>query len=134
MDNNKRIRIGSAVLIISGNKILLGKRNKEPNFGGWVLPGGKIEFGETHQEAAIREAQEELGIKVKIDRLAGNGIYHLIDGDTHRIIIYNIASHVDGEIKPSSDISEARFFSRDDLKSLNITPIVRKVLEDEKWL
>jgi 8-oxo-dGTP diphosphatase len=134
MDNNKKIRVGSAVLIVKGNEILLGKRNKEPNFGRWVLPGGKIEFGETHQQAAVREAQEELGIKIKVERLAGKGIYHLVEGDTHRMIIYSIASHIDGALNPSSDISDAKFFSKEELKMLDITPVVRQILGDELWI
>jgi 8-oxo-dGTP diphosphatase len=134
MDTNKKIRIGSAVLIIDDNKILLGRRNKEPNFGRWVLPGGKIEFGETHNQAAKREAKEELDLDVEIIRLAGKGVYHLIGGDEHRIIIYSIAKKARGKIKPSSDISEAKFFSKDELTNLDITPIVREILKDEKWI
>ena len=54
------------------DQILLIKRN-EPKIpeihGNWELPGGKIEFGETPEAAAIREIEEETGIKVKEGKL-----------------------------------------------------------------
>ncbi len=130
----KNIRISSAVLIIEKGKILLGKRNKQFGFGQWVLPGGKIEFKETHQEAAKREAKEELGLNVEITRLAGKGIYHLFHKEGHRIIIYNIANKTGGIIKPASDISEAKFFSKQELIALNTSSIVLEVLKDEGWI
>jgi mutator protein MutT len=130
----KNIRISSAVLIIEKGKILLGKRNKKPGFGQWVLPGGKIEFRETHQEAAKREAKEELGLSVEITRLAGKGIYHFFGEETHRIIIYNIANKTGGIIKPASDISEAKFFSKQELIALNTTSVVLEVLKDGGWI
>lgn len=133
-DNKKAIRVGSAVLIIEGDKILLGRRNKEPYFGRWVLPGGKIEYGETHQQAAIREAKEELGIDIDVLRLAGRGIYYILSPDEHRMIVYSIARLLGGKMSPSTDISEARFFTRDELKNLDITPVVREVLRDEGWI
>ena len=46
---------------------LLGKRPPSGLLGGlWEFPGGKIEAGETHAEALIRECREELGIAVRV--------------------------------------------------------------------
>lgn len=133
-NNKKTTRLGSAVLITEGDKIILGRRNKEPNFGKWILPGGKIEFGETHIQAAIREAKEELGLEIEVIRLAGNRLYYIIKPDEHRIIVYSIARVLKGDISPSSDISDARFFTRDQLKDIEITPVVTQVLKDEGWI
>jgi 8-oxo-dGTP diphosphatase len=130
----KKTRTGSAVLIIEDDKILLGKRNKEPGFGEWVLPGGKIEFGETHIQAARREAKEEVGLDIEIVRLAGKVLYYILRPDNHRIIIYSIARRVGGDIVPSSDISEAKFFTRAQLKELKLTSVVAEVLTDEGWI
>lgn len=133
---DKSIRCGSAVLIVDSNqdKVLLGLRDKEPNRGRWVLPGGKIEFGESHEGAAVREAREELGVAIELVRLAGKGVYHLIADNEHRMIVYSIARAIEGELHPSSDISEARYFARDELRRLDITPVVRDVLRDEGWI
>lgn len=131
---NPTIRIGSAVLIVDGERILLGRRAQEPNRGRWVLPGGKVEFGETHVDAAIREAREELGVEIEVTGLAGAGIYYILGVDQQRMIVYNRARLAGGNLSPASDISEARFFTRDELRSLDITPVVEQVLRDEKWV
>src|SRR5437660_1789038 len=36
------VRVGSAVLVVDDRRVLLGRRGKQPNFGRWVLPGGKV--------------------------------------------------------------------------------------------
>lgn len=133
MNSEKKIRAGSAILIIHENTILLGKRNKEPNFGRWILPGGGIEIGETHQQAAQREAQEELGIDIIVHGLAGKGVYHIFDEKYHRIIIYSFATPQNLNLSVSSDVSEAKFFTKEELYSLDITPTVKEVLKDANW-
>src|SRR6266496_3175398 len=60
-------RVGCAGIIRRGEDVLMGQRNKEPNRGLWVLPGGGVEFGETFAETLRRELAEEAGIDVEID-------------------------------------------------------------------
>ena len=55
-------------VIIDSNKILLINRIKGDD-SYWVIPGGKVEEGESHEQAAGRECFEELGISVRVDRL-----------------------------------------------------------------
>ncbi|MGA2736190.1 MAG: NUDIX domain-containing protein, partial [Bryobacteraceae bacterium] len=60
-------RIGSAMIVKDeANRILLGKRDKDPQRGSWVLPGGKIRAFESIAEAAARELEEETGLKVEV--------------------------------------------------------------------
>ena len=55
----------SSGLIIQNNKLLVGLRSENDNGGGlWEFPGGKIEIGESSEEAVIRELNEELDIIV----------------------------------------------------------------------
>ena len=55
----------SSGLIIQNNKLLVGLRSENDNGGGlWEFPGGKIEIGESSEEAVIRELSEELDIIV----------------------------------------------------------------------
>lgn len=69
---NKQIKTGIGVLIVDGNKILLGHRAKTAQDTGgiyepdsWTLPGGKQEYEETTQETGIREVKEETNLDVK---------------------------------------------------------------------
>lgn len=50
------------VYALRGSQVLLMRRNKEPNLGLWVAPGGKIELDESPRDAARREMIEETGL------------------------------------------------------------------------
>jgi 8-oxo-dGTP pyrophosphatase MutT (NUDIX family) len=56
---------------VCNNHVLLMKRNKEPNYGLWVAPGGKIEKYESPYECAIRELREETGLSAQTIQLRG---------------------------------------------------------------
>ena len=64
---NPKIVAGSVV--VKDGKILLCKRAIEPRKGYWTLPAGFMELGESVEEGAMREAQEEALADIKIDRL-----------------------------------------------------------------
>jgi ADP-ribose pyrophosphatase YjhB (NUDIX family) len=52
-------------------RVLLMRRGIEPRYGAWTFPGGFMEIDETAEEAALREAQEEVGLSLKLGRLLG---------------------------------------------------------------
>lgn len=56
---------------LRGEQVLLMKRNKEPNLGLWVAPGGKIEADEAPYECAVRELCEETGLRAHTVHLRG---------------------------------------------------------------
>ena len=58
-------------VVLLGNAILLLRKYN----GDWVLPKGKIESGESHEEAALREVKEETGVKANIEILGRNPLY-----------------------------------------------------------
>ena len=58
-----------AAIIEANGKFFATQRGYGPQKDGWEFPGGKIEPGETPQEAATREIQEELGVQIEVGRL-----------------------------------------------------------------
>ena len=123
-------RVGSALLVRDeANRILLGKRNKDPQRGSWVIPGGKIHAFETIAQAAVREIAEETGLEVEVTNQFG--VYEIINPpQEHRLVIYSWGTVVSGTPKASDDLSEVKFFSIDELGDVPITPLVRQVLGD----
>ena len=64
------LRFVAAALIVRGSEILIGQRRpNQPMALKWEFPGGKIEPGESPQQALARELQEELGITATIGPL-----------------------------------------------------------------
>lgn len=58
------IKVGAGIVIVKDGMTLLAKRSGTFSNGEWGSMGGNVEFGETPEAAAIREAKEELGIVV----------------------------------------------------------------------
>jgi len=122
--------IGSAAIVIKGNKILLGKRNKENMFGKWVLPGGRVGWGETIRDAAIRELKEETGLDIEINKLLFHKEIISLSNNYHRIVFYHLAEPVGGEAKASDDLSEIGFFTIDEIKNMDTVSSVEWVLRN----
>lgn len=60
----KRPKIGIAVVVMNGDKMLLGKRKNAHGSGTWALPGGHLEYKEAWDVCAKREVMEETGITI----------------------------------------------------------------------
>ncbi len=121
----------SAFIINPDTKEILLVKHKK--FKKWVQPGGHIEHDETPEEAAIREAYEETGVKVKLlgdrfpredDFIRPLGIQKNrgTNGDLHIDIIYPAVPV--GNISPnvSSESLNVRWFKREELDNLNLFP------------
>jgi len=98
------------VLIRADGSLVLVRRGREPFKGMWALPGGFIEYGERAEEAAVREAEEETGLKVRVEGLVG--VYSRPDRDPrgHVISIAYLAREVGGELQPGSDAAAVGCF------------------------
>lgn len=126
-------RIGSAAIVRDGDRILLGRRAKDPGRGNWILPGGKIEPFETIKDAVCRELREETGLEITVD--GPIGAFEIVNPPTqHRIILYHWASPVGGTLTPSSDVDELRYVTKEELATMSITGVVAEVLKHVGWL
>ena len=66
------IGVGCGAFIINEKgELLLQQRNKEPEKGFWSIPGGKVEWMETFENAVKREIKEECDIEIEVEKLLG---------------------------------------------------------------
>ncbi len=117
----------TADLIIEhkGGVILIRRRNP-PH--GWALPGGFVDYGESLEDAAVREAREETGLDVRLIRQMHTYSDPGRDARFHTITTVYIAE-ADGELSAGDDAAEARVFTQNDLPS-DIAFDHRDILDD----
>ena len=66
---NPKVMVGA--IPERAGRVLLMRRAIEPSYGAWTFPGGFMEVDETAEEAALREAEEELGLSLTLGPLLG---------------------------------------------------------------
>lgn len=86
--------------------IILIKRRNPPFEGTWALPGGFVEVGETVEKAAVREAKEETGLRVRLDRLVGVYSDPNRDPRGHTVSVVFHGTPEGGTAKAASDASD----------------------------
>lgn len=124
--------LGVGTVVIEDKKVLLIRRGKQPGIGIWTIPGGRVNFGESAKDAAVRETGEETGLDVEVVNLVDvvNIILREEDGRVqyHYFLLDYLARPTGGELKAQSDALDARFFSTEELESLNLVEITKKVI------
>ncbi len=100
------------IIIETPGGIVLIKRKNPPY--GWALPGGFVDYGESLEEAALREAKEETGLDIELIRQFHT--YSAPDRDErfHTITTVYIA-RAEGTPRAADDAKEARVFTRENL-------------------
>jgi ADP-ribose pyrophosphatase YjhB (NUDIX family) len=130
----KTPRIGAAVLVVHEDKVLLGKRNKTNAYGKWVIPGGGVDFGESLEQAAIRELKEETNID--ITNLSFLRFKEIIfpDHDYHRIVFFYKAKPTSFDLIARDDLDKVQFFTKKELTKLNLVDSAEVILKEEGYL
>lgn len=101
-------RIGIAAIVTRGSEILLGKSNKDPIKGKWVVPGGGVKPFESLPDTVTRELKEETGIVIKPGAVLF--VSEVLDPPVeHRIVIYVDAEYVSGELRAGDDLDEVKW-------------------------
>jgi ADP-ribose pyrophosphatase YjhB (NUDIX family) len=121
--------------VVKDGKVLLVRRGNEPGRGKWSLPGGRIRFGERSEEAALREMREETGLEVRLRRVVDvvDVFWRSERGELleHFVIVDFEAEVIGGELRPADDALDARWFSPEELKGLEMTESTRRFLEEQ---
>jgi 8-oxo-dGTP diphosphatase len=115
-----RIPCVGAVIRDADGRLLLIKRGHEPGAGRWSLPGGRIEPGETDEQAVTREILEETGLEVACGRLAGAVELPGLDGAIIEVRDY-LAVVTGGDLAAGDDAADARWVTAADLAGLPLT-------------
>jgi 8-oxo-dGTP diphosphatase len=110
-------KVAVGLLIEADRRLLLVRRNQDPQQGKWSIPAGFMDGGEDPLRAAQREALEETGLEVHVTGL--QDIYPRGDdgGGADMLIVYR-ATVTGGELRPGDDASEAGYFAADSLPEL----------------
>jgi len=135
-----RARVGNAPLLLVRPSVILVNRIGGILLvryadGSWGIPGGMLELGETVEQCAKREVEEETGLKLHELKLVG--VYsgeelhtRLANGhEYYNVVIAYLCSAFEGALKPDGvEVMEAQFFHPYDLPEKTM-PIVRQQIE-----
>ena len=110
-----------AIVLDDARRILLIKRGQAPAFGLWSIPGGRVEPGESHEAAVVRELLEETGLTGAVVREVGTVHRDAPSGGTYEIRDFLLS--VDGGVlRAGTDADDAGWFTRADLDDLPCSP------------
>ena len=132
----QRTRLGANAIITCNGKLLLEKRRDSDT---WGLVGGGVKNYEEPLDAIVREVREELGIRIpkeKFRKLAVYGepgrIAAYCDGSVWRmvIVVFALELEVEPEITISVESKDMKFFSKEELKDIEVVITHSDIVED----
>lgn len=111
-------KLATTLVLRKNDQILIGQRKRDDI---WELPGGKIDPGETPEDCAVREMEEEMGIKVSIVKLINKlvGVYRKIPMEVYAFEVELVSGEpqciIHNEIKWASieEIQQMPFIDED---------------------
>ncbi|WP_458402673.1 NUDIX domain-containing protein [Methanobrevibacter sp.] len=131
MTNYKIPSVTADIFIFDDDfNFILIKRKNDPYKNHWALPGGFVEYGETVETAAIREAKEETSIDVELKDLVN--VYSKPDRDPrgHTITVAFTAKGDFNNKKADSDAKEIAIFSPEKIDEIELAFDHKQIIED----
>lgn len=122
---SRRPHIGVGVMVWHGDRLLLGRRISAQSGHSWQFPGGHLEFGETVEDCAKREVEEEAGIKIRNIVPSGFTNDVFIDADRHYVTLFVSSEYDSGEptVMEPDKCEQWRWFQWGHLPEPLFTPI-----------
>jgi 8-oxo-dGTP diphosphatase len=120
-----------SLAVFRGDQVLIARRAKAPLRGLYSLPGGVVEIGETLQEAALRELQEEVGLRAEI--LGFNDHVESVVRDekgvrAHYVIASFVGRWLDGEAQLSEETDSVLWVNPRESLQAPTTPGLEAIL------
>jgi 8-oxo-dGTP pyrophosphatase MutT (NUDIX family) len=100
-------------VIVRGDDILLVHR---PKYDDWSLPKGKCKRGESDEDCALREIEEETGLRCEIVRPLGESRYRVLRGP--KVVRWFLMRPLAGEFSPHEEVDEIAWVPRANVPSL----------------
>lgn len=121
-----------SVAVVRDGRVLLVRRARPPSQGLYAFPGGKVEAGETLEQAALRELKEETGLEahdfqpVETIFIEGSGEGHPVD---YRLTVFG-AAYAGGEPQPADDAETAAFYTLAEMAAMPLADSVFTIAEE----
>ena len=123
---NKIINVVAAVIVDEKKRVFSTARGYGEYKGWWEFPGGKIEKGETPQQALVREIREELSVDIEVGDLIGTVEYDYPDFHLSMDCFY--AKIVAGSIE-LKEAEDAKWLTYDQLDDVKWLPADKELIE-----
>lgn len=117
-------------IAVRDGALLLIRRGHAPSRGRWSLPGGRVEPGETPQQALVRELVEETGLTVEVGELVGEVLRPGPDGITYKIQDFMVTP-VHGEPVAGDDAMDVAWVPLGDVARYQLSAGLLETLR--KW-
>jgi 8-oxo-dGTP diphosphatase len=125
-----RPEVGVSTAVFRNGRVLLAQRAVGALAGLWSLPGGRVEFGEKLTEAALRELDEEVGVKAEIVDFAGvvEVLPRKEGAQFHFVVVAFAANWVSGEPQTGPEAADIRWADPMTLDGLPVTDDLHRIV------
>jgi len=143
MREERQLVVGVGGVVIRDSRVLLVRRAHEPLAGRWSIPGGRVEWGETLQQAVVREMREETGLDVSVgpllevvERIGEGGASQHKEGAAppgsspsfHYIILDYLCEAAAGAPQAGDDAAELAWAAESELDGYHLTEAAMRVI------
>ncbi|PZA09884.1 NUDIX hydrolase [Rhodopseudomonas palustris] len=129
-------QLAVSAAIFRDGRLLLARRARAPAKGLYSLPGGRVEFGETLEQAVAREVAEETALSIEIVGLAGRRevVPSPASAAGHYVIMVFAARWAGGEPQLNEELEDARWIDPADLATFSTTEGLAELVADARAL
>lgn len=121
-----------SVIVLNDEKQILLVKHRKGARQYWVLPGGRMEYGESFYECGVREVKEETGLDVEIDRIVFLSEAIAPDRSRHILNVFMTSKSFSGTMQLGNEpvLAGVEFKPLEDLRTLTLYPPVSHQILD----